>query len=42
MLFQTRPVPRSRNLYDVTRDGQRLPVNIPLAWSSAGAGRPAA
>ena len=35
MLFQTRPVPNSWNLYDVTPDGQRFFVNIPLEWSSA-------
>jgi Tol biopolymer transport system component len=35
MLFQTRPVPKSWNLYDVTPDGQRFSVNIPLEWTSA-------
>jgi Tol biopolymer transport system component len=34
-LFQTRPVPKSWNLYDVTPDGQRFMVNIPLEWTSA-------
>ena len=35
MLFQTRPVPKTWNLYDVTPDGQRFLVNIPLEWTSA-------
>ncbi len=35
MLFQTRPVPQSWNLYDVTPDGQRFAVNIPLEWTAA-------
>jgi eukaryotic-like serine/threonine-protein kinase len=35
MLFQTRPVPKTWNLYDVTPDGQRFSVNIPLEWASA-------
>src|ERR1035437_5129948 len=35
MLFQTRPVPGSWNLYDVTPDGQRFVFNISLAWTSA-------
>ena len=35
MLFQTRPFPKSWNLYDVTPDGQRFLLNIPLEWSSA-------
>ena len=35
MLFQTRPVPGSWNLYDVTPDGQRFVFNIPLEWTSA-------
>jgi Tol biopolymer transport system component len=35
MLFQTRPLPKSWNLYDVTPDGQRFLVNIPLEWTSA-------
>ena len=34
-LFQTRPVPKTWNLYDVTPDGQRFLVNIPLEWTSA-------
>jgi hypothetical protein len=29
------PVPKSWNLYDVTPDGQRFSVNIPLEWTSA-------
>lgn len=35
MLFQTRPIPKTWNLYDVTPDGQRFLVNIPLEWTSA-------
>ena len=35
MLFQTRPVPKTWNLYDVAPDGQRFSVNIPLEWTSA-------
>ena len=35
MLFQTRPVPKSWNLYDVTPDGQRFLVNIPQEWTGA-------
>ena len=35
LLFQTRPVPKSWNLYDVTPDGQRFLVNLPLEWTSA-------
>ena len=35
MLFQTRPVPKSWNLYDVTPDGEHFLVNIPLEWTGA-------
>jgi Tol biopolymer transport system component len=35
MLFQTRPVPKTWNLYDVTPDGQRFLMNIPLEWTSS-------
>ena len=35
MLFQTRPVPQTWNLYDVAPDGQRFAVNIPLEWTAA-------
>jgi hypothetical protein len=35
MLFQTRPIPESWNLYDVSPDGQRFLLNLPLEWSSA-------
>jgi Tol biopolymer transport system component len=34
-LFQTRPVPKTWNLYDVSPDGQRFLVNLPLEWTSA-------
>jgi len=35
ILFQTRPIPGSWNLYDVSSDGQRFLLNLPLEWSSA-------
>jgi Tol biopolymer transport system component len=35
MLFQTRPIPGSWNLYDVSPDGRRFLLNLPLEWSSA-------
>jgi Tol biopolymer transport system component len=35
MLFQTRPVPKTWNLYDVSADGQRFLFNLPLEWTSA-------
>ena len=35
MLFQTRPIPETWNLYDVSPDGQRFLLNLPLEWSSA-------
>jgi len=35
MLFQTRPVPKTWNLFDVTGDGQRFVLNVPLEWSSS-------
>ena len=35
MLFQTRPVPKTWNLYDVSPDGQRFSLNIPLEWTSS-------
>ena len=34
-LFQTRPIPRTWNLYDVSPDGQRFLMNLPLEWSGA-------
>ena len=34
-LFETRPVPRTWNLFDVSRDGQKFLVNLPLEWSSS-------
>jgi Tol biopolymer transport system component len=34
-LFQTRPIPKKSNLWDVAPDGQRFLVNIPLEWTSA-------
>ena len=35
MLFQTRPIPDTWNLYDVSPDGQRFLFDLPLEWSSA-------
>jgi Tol biopolymer transport system component len=35
LLFQTRALPRTRNLFDVTRDGTRFLVNVPLEWASS-------
>jgi Tol biopolymer transport system component len=35
MLFQTRPIPNTWNFYDVSADGQRFLLNLPLEWSSA-------
>jgi Tol biopolymer transport system component len=35
MLFQTRPIPDTWNLYDVSPDGQRFLLILPLEWSSA-------
>jgi eukaryotic-like serine/threonine-protein kinase len=32
-LFQTRPLPDTWNLYDVSRDGQLFILNVPLEWS---------
>ena len=34
-LFQTRPIPNTWNLYDVSPDGQRFLMNLPMEWSSA-------
>jgi Tol biopolymer transport system component len=34
-LFQTRTTPGTWNLYDVSSDGQRFLMNLPLEWSSA-------
>ncbi len=31
-LFHTRPFPKSWNLYDVSADGQRFLMNIPMEW----------
>jgi Tol biopolymer transport system component len=35
MLFQTRPLPRSWNTFDVAPDGEHFLLNLPLEWSSA-------
>jgi eukaryotic-like serine/threonine-protein kinase len=34
-LFQTRALPRTWNLFDVTKDGRRFLVNTPLEWASS-------
>jgi len=34
VLFQTRPLPMSWNLYDASTDGQRFLLNVPLEWTS--------
>jgi hypothetical protein len=34
-LFQTRPIPNTWNLYDVSPDGQRFLMNLPLEWPNA-------
>lgn len=36
LLFQTRPLPKTWNLYDVGPDGQKFLLNLPLEWSSTG------
>lgn len=35
VLFQTKALPRTWNLYDVTADGERFLVNTPLEWASS-------
>ena len=35
LLFNTRPLPKTWNLYDVSPDGQRFIVNLPLEWSNS-------
>jgi len=35
VLFQTRPLPDTWNLYDVRQDGQLFILNVPLEWPSA-------
>ncbi len=35
LLFQTRPVPKFWNLFDVSADGQRFVINLPLEWSNS-------
>ncbi|MBS1859006.1 MAG: PD40 domain-containing protein [Acidobacteria bacterium] len=34
-LFQTRPLPGTWNLYDVSADGQRFVFKLPLEWTSS-------
>jgi Tol biopolymer transport system component len=35
MLFQSRPIPKRWNLFDVSPDGDRFLLNLPLEWSSS-------
>jgi hypothetical protein len=34
-LFQTRAIPKIWNLFDVSPDGQRFLMNVPLEWSNS-------
>ena len=34
LLFGTRPIPNSWNLFDVSADGQRFILNLPMEWSN--------
>ncbi len=34
-LFQTRPIPQTWNFFDVSRDGRRFVMSLPLEWSNA-------
>jgi Tol biopolymer transport system component len=34
-LFQTRPLPKTWNLYDVSADGQRFVISQPLEWTGS-------
>jgi len=34
-LFQTRPIPKVWNFFDVSPDGQKFLVNLPLEWASS-------
>lgn len=34
-LFTARPIPKTWNLYDVSPDGQRFIMNLPLEWSNS-------
>lgn len=34
-LFSTRPIPRTWNLYDVSPDGERFLMNLPLEWTNS-------
>jgi hypothetical protein len=34
-LFQTRPIPKTWNLFEVTPDGQRFLLNLPLEWANS-------
>lgn len=35
LLFEARPIPQSWNLFDVSRDGRRFLLNLPLEWSNS-------
>jgi Tol biopolymer transport system component len=34
-VFQTRPIPKAWNFFDVTSDGQKFLVNLPIEWAGA-------
>jgi Tol biopolymer transport system component len=34
-LFQTRPIPKTWNLFEVAPDGQRFLLNLPLEWANS-------
>src|SRR5262249_28529178 len=34
-LFQTRPIPKTWNLFEPSPDGQRFLVNLPLEWANS-------
>jgi hypothetical protein len=33
-LFQTRPIPKTWNLFEPSADGQRFLLNLPLEWAN--------
>jgi len=34
-VFQTRPIPKAWNFFDVTADGQKFLVNLPIEWAGS-------
>jgi len=34
-VFQTRPIPKEWNFFDVTPDGQKFLVNLPIEWAGS-------